>query len=131
MAVVDELVWVTLVAGTDTPAETAGYVGRVVGIEPDKLAKLQAEPGKILGVVHGHYRASNNGHEWVIGPASDPLVRVVNRLPGAGGWVDTSARDVWQAAVTQLRTLGLPPGQVQSLLQSLYRAALADRNARP
>lgn len=130
MTAFDELLPVTLVADADTPVELASHAGRTLGLEPTTDLPTDGS-GVLLGKFPGYARNTGAGWEWVIGPAQDPLLRAINRLPGTAGWTDLEARRVWRQRFRQMRENGVPSTLLQQWAPELYAAAVANHIAAP
>jgi len=126
---VDELVWVTLIADVNTPAEFTQYNGRIIGLPPGvPLPQL----GVLVGVPGRRRPGTVTTWEWVMTGPVDKVAQAVDAIPGGGGWVVLAARDVWVSTAHALLNLGVPGAALQNGLAQLYSAAVTnDRAASP
>jgi hypothetical protein len=129
VAAIDELTWVTFATDSDTPPEMSTYGGRIVGVPPGTPLPTDGT-GTLFGVP-GYARAAPGGWQWVIQPAQDPLLRFINRIPGAAGWNSQDSRNTWRRVFRRLRESGVPGQDLQAMASDLYAAAVTNHTTPP
>lgn len=126
---------VMLVADADTPAESQPFAGQHLWLPPEYLTAVgsgPSNPGYLLGI-RGYMRTASTGQrEWLMTNVLSPTtVAAVRDIPGGLGWVDTTARQVYRQQARRLIEAGMAQADTVDVLQRLYNAAVANRNATP
>lgn len=126
-----EYIRVRLVTDADTPERWRAMNGEIIAVPGD--APLPQDPGeyRLLGEFPGYARQAAAGWEWIVTGVADKLLAAVDAVPGAGGFVVESSRDVYRRFAVRLRRAGIPGPQIPGGLSELYHAAAADARARP
>jgi hypothetical protein len=130
----DNEIWLKLVADETTPTHLTEYADVRILLSPSQAAQFpqqgQHDFFTVLGVqVYGYVRPVNDGsgsYEWVMQSTPEPIVLVVQALPGPQGWTNEAAGQVYVNLGRELLVRGSSIGEVQYALQQLYNAARAD-----
>lgn len=112
---------VRLAADADTPAELLAHINTIVMVPVSQA--IPTTSGSQLAGFNGYGRTGTDGKdEWVLAGVQDELLRFVNRIPGAGGWVDVEARRVWRRAADDLRAAGASSAELKPMLSNMFAA---------
>lgn len=123
-------IWITMIADASTPAALVPYNGAKVAVPAGTVLPTSIDSIVINGVtVWGYARNINGEIQWVMQPAVDPNVTAVNAIPGAGGWINLEARQVFYTIGLALLQLGVPGPDVRAGLSQLYSASVAEYQA--
>jgi hypothetical protein len=123
--------WLTFVADPSTPQAQAVYNGYTVPVPAGVVIPTSIDSITIAGIVFwGYARQGTNNAEWVMQPQPDPNVTAVNAIPGPGGWVSNSARQVYYDTGLYLLQRGISGADLRPGLLNLYNAAVAEYQAR-
>lgn len=142
---INTLSYFLLVADADTPAEVAGYAGRVVGIPSGMLGSIGSgpdNPGRLVGLFG--YRRTYTGPtvggvtiaaEWYLAPPVPAAVAAAfNVIPGPQGWIVPASKQTFANYGITLITHPAPSGYdaatTQTALADFYAAARAELIAR-
>lgn len=128
-----DTVFVRVTKDVDTDPSFVVYDGVLLGMTTAQVAALPTSPDTITVstgvnqvVVPGFKRTQPDGSvQWVMSTV-DPNLAMLLALPGAGGWVDTAARDVWANMGIELRNRGIQPADLNVLFPLLFNAAKAE-----
>lgn len=118
----ENYVTVRYAADADTPTDMLTHVGTKIMVPvSEPIPSTYTNPGP--GGLAGYGRTGADGvQEWVVSAAQDELLRFVNRIPGAGGWVDVEARRVWRRAADDLRAAGASSAELKPMLSNMFAA---------
>jgi hypothetical protein len=123
--------WFILVADADTPSAMVQYNGRIVGVPQGTELPTSIDSVTIAGItVWGYARTDSSGNiQWVMRAPVNPDQVYIDGLPGAGGWLDTDAREVFYEAAVGLLKLGVSSPDMRTWVGKLFAAAIAEHNA--
>jgi hypothetical protein len=131
-----DMTWVRLVAGPDTQPADGIYNGRIVGFAPgtQAIGSGPDSPGMLLGI-HGYPQPSPAGSgaalDFVMqGPLPPAAVDFIRNIP-AGGWVDTTARQVMRQQVRRLVLDGYAVADALDVARLIHDAAVTNERQLP
>jgi hypothetical protein len=119
-------IWIQVVAVAETPPGMVGYNGRYLSVPTQAVLPPLGTRGiiRVSGVdVPGYLRQGAGGYEWVMMPPVDPVIALVDSLPGPQGWSDLPSRDTWRSIADYLRGLGVSQPDLSNGLTALYSSA--------
>jgi hypothetical protein len=119
-------IWIAVVAVAETPAEMLPYAGRFLSIPNESVLPPLGTRGivKVSDVsVPGYLRQGIQFYEWVMMPLVDPLLAMVDGIPGLVGWSDPGAKGTWRSIADTLRGYGVSSQDLAVGLPALYNSA--------
>jgi len=133
-----EFVAITFTATTDTPAAALPLDGKTFYFPPEYLAAIGSGPGN-PGVINAAGQKIRGwldtttpaALKWVMtSELSAALVAQIDAIPGGSGWVRAASRTLYLGQGRDLvRLYSVPAADVVALLNALYDAASANRDA--
>lgn len=122
--------WITLVADSGTPSNVMQYAGMRLPIPASVTLPANGvrDTIEVSGItVYGYLQDDGvGGRQWLMAPATNPVVEALNAIPGADGWADAGAKSTNASLGQTLLGRGLSLIEVQSGFTQLYNAAKAN-----